>query len=248
MDQILDFSNKALYTVIILAISQFLVFRLLSWLLPILILRKGKRKHAWRYTSLFELIAWVIFLIWAVDFLTESSLIYAIGLFIILFFFTFYTAWIGLKDFIAGAFFKTINHFKVNETLKIGEYSGKILKFTPSAIILETEAGESIFLPFSYLFGKVIIKSNPAETILSHTFRMEIPGTRSLSLTVDEIYNEILNMPWSSLKKDPQIKPLLETRTGHLLELTIFSIEKEYFLEMENRIKGKFQAVIESEP
>ncbi|MCF8364273.1 MAG: mechanosensitive ion channel [Bacteroidales bacterium] len=242
MDQILDFSNRALYTVITIAVSLFFVFRLMSWLLPILLLRKGTRKYAWRYTSLFELVAWLIFLIWAVNFLSESSLIYAIGLFVILFFFTFYTAWIALKDFVAGAFLKTINHFKVNETLRIGDYSGKIIKFTPSAIILETESGESIFLPYSYLFGKVIIKSNPAETILSHTFRIEIPGTRNLSITIDEIYKEVLNMPWSSLKKDPQIKPIMETATGHLLELTIFSIEKEYFLEMENLIKGKFQA------
>ncbi len=240
MDQFLDISNKSIYTVILLAISLFFVFRLLSWILPMLMLRKDKRKHAWRYTSLFELGAWIIFMIWSVNFLIDSSLIYAIGLFIILFFFTFYTVWIAIKDFVAGAFFKTISHFKINETLKIGDYTGKILKFTPTAILLETESGESIFLPYSFLFGKVIIKSNPTETILSHTFRIEVPASGNLSGIINNIYKDILNMPWSSLKKSPQIKPIIETNTGHLLELTIFSIEKEYFLEMENLIKEKY--------
>jgi len=240
MEQILDFSNRAVYTVILLAVCLFFIFRLLTWLLPLLVLRKDKRKQAWRYTSLIELIAWILFLIWSVNFLTSGSPVYAIGLFVILFFFTFYTIWIALKDFIAGAFFKTIHHFNANEALKIGDYSGKIIKFTPSAIILETESGESIFLPYSYLLGKVVIKSNPAETILSHTFKMEIPATESLSSTITHINKTILNMPWSSLKKVPQIKSLMETNNGHILEVTIFSIERAYFLEMENLIKSEY--------
>ena len=240
MEQLLDISNKTIYIIILLAVSLFFIFRILTWIIPMLMLRKDKRKHAWRYTSFFELIAWIIFLIWSVNYLIDSSLIYAIGLFIILFFFTFYTTWIVLKDFVAGAFFKTINHFKINDTLKIGEYVGKIIKFTPSAILLETESGESVYIPYSFLFGKVIVKSNPAETILSHTFRIEVPAHGNLSNTIAKINNDLLNMPWSSLKKSPQIKPIIETNTGQLLEITIFSIEKEYFLEMENLIKEKY--------
>lgn len=242
MEEILNFSNRSLYTVIIVAVGLFFIFRLLSWLLPLLLLRKDKRKQAWRYTSLAELMAWILLSIWAINFLGESSPVYAIGILILLFALIFYTAWIALKDFVAGAFFKTINHFKLNETLKIGEYSGKIAKFTPSAIILETESGETIYFPYSYLYGKVIIKSNPAETILSHTFKFEISETKNLSATIDNIYNDILNMPWASLKKSPQVNPLMETNTGHMIELTIFSIEKEYFLDMENLIKSKYAA------
>ena len=32
----------------------------------------------------------------------------------------------------------------------------------------------------------------------------------------------------------------METQNGQMLEVTIFSIEKEYFLEMENHIKRKY--------
>jgi hypothetical protein len=242
MEQILEFSNIALYTVILLAVCLFFIFRLLLWLLPLLLLKKDKRRHAWRYTSLIELIAWIIFLLWSVNFLTNSSPAYAVGLFVLLFLFTFYVAWIALKDFVAGAFFKTVNHFKANETVKIGSYSGKILKFTPSAIILETESGESIYLPYSYLIGKVVVKSNPAETILSHTFRIDLPVSDNISSVIEQISNDILLMPWASLKKVPQIKPLMATGSSQLFEITIFSIEKEYFLEMENLIKSKYAA------
>jgi hypothetical protein len=240
MDQIFEISNRAVFTFIILALGLFLVFRLITWLLPLVMFKKDKRKHVWRFAAILELIVWIIFLVWSVNFLAESSLIYAIGLVIILFFFTLYTTWVGLKDFIAGALFKTNKTFSLNETVKIGEYSGKIVKFSPTALLLETESGESIFLPYSFLFGKVMVKSHPAETILNHTFRFEIPSTENLSVTMQKIRTEILNMPWASLKKTPQIKPLMETPTGQLLEVTLFSIENEYFPEMENILKGKF--------
>lgn len=240
MDQLLEFSNIALYTVILLAIGLFLLFRLLTWLVPILMLKNDKRKYAWRYTALVELLAWIAFLIWSVNFLSGSNPIYAIGLFILLFFFTFYTAWIALKDFIVGAFFKANTHFKINETLKIGDYTGKILKFKPSGIILETESGETIYLPYSTIMGKAVVKSNPAETILSHTFRMEIPKTDKLSVTIRSIQDDIILMPWASLKKSPQVKPVAETTDKEVLDITIFSIEKDYFLEMENLLKQKY--------
>lgn len=243
MDQILDFSNIALYTVLLFAIGLFLLFRFLSRLVPIIAIRKEKRKHAWRYISLIELAVWIVFLIWSVNYLSESSPIYAFGLFLMLFFFTFYTAWVALKDYIIGAFFKANTHLKINETLKIDKYSGKIIRFNPSGIVLETESGETIYLPYSTMMGKAVVKSNPAETILSHSFRMEIPKTGKLSTTIRNIQNDIIIMPWASLKKSPQIKSVAETITAHVLEITIFSIEKEYFLEMENLIKQKYAGI-----
>lgn len=240
MDQILDFSNIALYTVILLALAIFVIFRMLTWLVPLLALNKEKRKHAWRYTSLVELIVWIVFMIWSVNYLSDNSPVYALGLFILLFIFTFYTAWIALRDFIIGAFFKTNNHVKINETIKVGEYAGKIVKFKPSGMVLESESGESVFLPYSVIYGKAVVKSNPAETILSHTFRIEIQQTEKLASVIQHIQTDIIKMPWASLKKSPQIKPVMETRGGQMLEITIFSIEKEYFLEMENLIKQKY--------
>lgn len=248
MDQILEFSNIALYTVIVMALGLFIIIRLLTWLVPLFALKKEKRRSAWRYTALIELILWIVFLIWSVNFLSGSSPVYAIGLFILLFFFTFYTAWIALKDFIVGAFIKTIDHFRTNQTVKIGEYSGKIIKFKPSGVVLETESGEMVYLPYSYLFGKAIIKSNPAETILSHTFKLEIATKPNLPATIENIHNDILRLPWASLKKSPQIKPVMETKNGQMLEVTIFSIQKEYFLEMENHIKRKYALKPENEP
>jgi len=240
----IELSNIAIYTIILLAIGLFFLFRLLSWLLPPLLLKKERRRFVYKYTSIVELFVWITFLIWSVYFLSEKSPLYAAGLFLILLTFTFWTAWIGLKDYIAGAIFKTSNNLNINEIIQIGEYHGKIIKYTHTTLVIETEAGEIIYLPYSYIKGKVIIKSHPAESILSNTFRFEIHRQASIQGLIDKIYIDIINLPWSSLKRDPIIKPVAETTLGHLLEITVFSNEKEFFPEMENLIKAKYGTTV----
>jgi hypothetical protein len=240
MDFQIEFSNIALYTFLLLTIGLFFIFRLVNWLLPLLIFKKGKRKLAWRYMAIVELFVWTGFLIWSVNFLAHNNQLYAIGLFIILFIFTIWAAWIGLHDFIAGAIFKTNRNLNLNDTVEIGEYHGKIRKFTSNKLVLETESGEIVYLPYASLYGKTIVKSHPADTILNHTFRLEIPKDAKLQQTTDKLYNNIINLPWSSLKKEPQIKPLHETESGFMLEITVFSMERDYFPEIEKTIKKHF--------
>jgi len=243
MDLHIEFSNIALYTFLLLTIGLFFMFRLLNWLLPVLIFKKGKRKYAWRYIAIVELLIWTGFLIWSVNFLAGNNQLYATGLFVILFVFTFWAAWIGLKDFIAGAIFKINQNLNLNDTIQIGEYSGKVIKFTSNNLVLETESGELIYLPYGSLFGKTLVKSHPAETILNYTFRFEIPREAEIQKTADKIYKDVINLPWSSLKKEPQIKPLGETITGFMMEATVFSMEKEYFSEIEKIIKRRYAIV-----
>lgn len=235
-----QFSNIALYTFLLLAIGLFLMFRLLNWLLPILFFRKGKRKHAWRYISIIEVFVWIGFLIWSVNYLSDNNQLYAFGLFLLLFGFVFWAAWIGLRDYVAGAIFKTNHDLRQNDTVRIGDFSGKIVKFAANKLVLETGSGEIIYLPYGNLFGKAIIKSHPAETILNYTFRFEVPkGSNILEIT-EKVYADIINLPWSSLKKEPQVKPLTETATGFEMEATVFSMEKEYFSEIEKVIKQRY--------
>jgi small-conductance mechanosensitive channel len=148
--------------------------------------------------------------------------------------------WIGLRDFIAGAIFKTNRNLNLNDTIKIDKYNGKVIKFTSNKLVMETESGEIIYIPYASLFGKTIIKSHPAETILNYTFRFEIPQDADIQQTTERINTDIINLPWSSLKKEPQIKPIGETEFGFMLEVTVFSMERDYFPEIERIVKRRF--------
>lgn len=236
----IDFSNITLYVFIVIALALFFGLRLLTWLLPALIHGEERRKIVWRYKSLFEMFLWGLFLIWAVRYLYQSNQPYSVALFALLILFLLFSGWIGLKDFVAGAFLKAGHKLALNESIKVGDYLGTIIRFGYSSLVLETDSGETVYLPYSYLFGKVIVKSHPAESILRYTFRIEIPPVSSIREAIEDMYLFVLNLPWISLTKEPQIKSMSETSSGHLLEITLYSFEKKHFQDMEKMIKEKY--------
>jgi len=242
----IDFSSFGIYFLLFLALALFFALRLISWLLPVIFTGDDHRKIALRYKTLVELVIWVVFNIWSVQYLYSSNQPYAYGLFVILFLLLVYAGWIGLKDMLAGAFVKAGQKLTLNETIRVGEFSGKIIAFGYTSLTIESDEGETIYLPYSYLQGKALIKVQPAESISRHTFRFEIDKKASTRETIEHIRYFILNLPWISLKKEPQIRPLSETSTGQVIEITLFSIEKEHFQDMEKLIKAKFAMEVET--
>ncbi len=62
----------------------------------------------------------------------------------------------------------------------------------------------------------------------------------SLLKSIESIKIDILNLPWVSVKKIPVIKPVNETDLNFILEITVYALEKEYFVKIENYIKEKY--------
>ncbi len=235
-----SFSNAAIYRVILLAAVLFILFRIIRWLLSVTVFKKNNKEFIRRYSSAVELIAWTGFLFWAVSFVWDDNRYYAIGLLVLLFGLSFWILWLSVRDFLAGAVFKITHNLHISDGVKIGDYSGKIVNLTPTHLIMETETSEMIHLPYSKLTGLPVIKSHPAEAIFNHTFRIVVPGEKDIQETMDQIYKELINLPWSSLKKEPQIKSPGATENGYIIEITAFSINKEYFPEIEKAIKRKY--------
>jgi hypothetical protein len=236
----IDFSNFTLYITILLALGLFVFLKILTRSLPAMLPAEDYRKNILRYKSLFEVLVWIIFITWSVRYLHQNNQPYSIALFVLLFLFLIYTGWIGLKDFVSGAMLKAGHRLTINETIKVEGYQGTITRFGATSLILESDSGETIYLPYSFLFGKIIVKSHPAESILRYTFRIEIARTASIREAIDQVYRFILNLPWISLTKEPQIKPISETADGQLVEVTLYSFEKRHFQDMEKLIKEKF--------
>ncbi len=242
----IDISNINLYVFIALALILFFLLRLFTWLLPELFPKEEHRKIVLRYKSLLELGVWIIFIIWSVQYLRNTNQPYAIALFFLLILLIIFAGWTGLRDYIAGAILKAGHKLTLNETVKVKDFTGKIIRFGSTNLVLESDSGETVYLPYSFLLGKVIVKAHPAESILRHTFRIEIAKRESISDSLTSIRIFILNLPWTSLTKEPQIKPVGETSSGQLVEITLYAFEKDHFQDMEQMIKSKFAVVSDS--
>lgn len=242
----IDFSNINLYVFMALALILFFMQRLFTWLLPELFPKEEHRKFVQRYKTLFELGVWIVFIIWSVQYLQSTNQPYAIALFLLLILLVVFTGWTGLRDYIAGAIIKAGQKLSINEVVKVQDFTGKIIRFGSTNLVLESDSGETVYLPYSFLLGKAIVKAHPAESILRHTFRIEIAKREAISDSLTDIRIFILNLPWTSLTKEPQIKPVGESGSGQLVEITLYAFEKGHFQDMEHLIKSKFALVHDS--
>ena len=235
-----ELSNRAVFIFLLLGLAVFFTFRVLKFLSPKLLKRKRYQQLFNNLLPIIELFTWVLFFIWAVEFFMTRHFLLAFVVFILLMLTVYWLFRFAIKDFVAGIVFKSGGNFNLNENVEIGNFTGKITKFGLRSLILETEKGKTICLPYSLVLQQVSIKSHLAETIASHTFRLKTAKKHSLDKTVDEIRTSIFNLPWSSIKKSPQVKLISEDDKFFYFDITVYSVEQEYFYKIENQLKERF--------
>jgi len=236
----IEFSRFAVYLFLFLAVVLFLFFRIPGKVVPLLPIKKEMKRSLTRYLPALEIFSWGFFFIWTIQYFWKNNQMYSVGLFFILILLMLWVSWYSLKDFIAGAVFRANSSFKIQDTIQIEQYVGKIVDFQSRNIVVETDSGETIHYPYSKLLGKVIIKSIPAEMIRNKTIFLNISKDSSLIETITNIRSDILNLPWSSIKKEPQIKPIGENNDSFELEIVIFALETEYFYKIESYLKENY--------
>ncbi len=236
-----ELSRGEIYLFLLIAIVIFFLFRVLNKSLSFFPVRKKLRKALLNYLPVVEMAVWFIYIIWAIQFLWIGNRLYALELSVILSLFVLAVSWFSLRDFIAGAVFKASGKFSKNETVKIGDFSGKISGFESRNLILETEKGETVYIPYGKVLGNVIIRSHPAEKVMSHTFQMHLKNISDPIEVMNRIKVGILASPLSSLKKEPKIK-LLDSGDGlaPVFEITVYAIETEHFVRLEKYVRSLF--------
>ncbi len=71
-----------------------------------------------------ELIVWLIFIFWAVDYLFKNKLYYQYLVISIVIIVVIFLAWFVIKDFIAGIVFKVQNDLQINSNIQLGKIIG----------------------------------------------------------------------------------------------------------------------------
>lgn len=231
------FSDIAVYRFIIIAIILFAAFRITGNVLPLLLKKKLFLKYFTRYFPVFELIVWIVFLIQAFGVFIKSNLLFAVGASLMLMFISYWLTVYFLKDIIAGIIFRTTNDFTVNETGEFETHSGRIREFHLRNLEVETDKDESIYIPYSKIINHVTVKSHPAETLTSYSFIINISGENAKTGFPGKVKQEILNLPWTSVSKEPKIRRIDKNKSGCVYEIIVYSPEKEHYYKIENYIK-----------
>ncbi|MBN3034746.1 MAG: mechanosensitive ion channel [Bacteroidales bacterium] len=237
-----QWTGFTVYLFLALAVVLLLLFRILRIGIHLLPTGRRKKDALVRFVPATEIFVWLLFTIWAIQLFWDTNRLYALIMAVILTFIILWLCWFALRDFLAGALFRVDKGFQKDEMIRVGEYSGKIRELKHRYLLLETGSGEIIHIPYTKLQGQIITKSHPAAHILGHTFQIRArrsSGFRELSTSITE---SLLNLPYISVKKPPQIKRIGEEEDDYLLEITAYAVNAGFFPDIEHAIRMKYSA------
>lgn len=219
----------------------FVGFRLLRFMLDHNPTFARWKRMADRYLPLIEFLVWLVFLFWVVSSSFETNILLAIAVMVLLLYISYWVSQYVLKGFIAGVVFRFTGSLRLNETVTINGQSGRITQFKGQTLEIETEKGEILFVPYSEVMTAVQAKNDNSETIRNHSFQVRARKEKSIEQLKQDIRASILQLPWASVKRAPNIAPLDEEEKAFVFKITVYSVEKEYFHRIEKYVKEKFE-------
>jgi len=221
-------------------IILFILFSLVRYGFPYLLSNKKKANQFLKYFRLAELILWIFFFAWFLFRFAEIKSLFAFLLFgiqlgIIYLIFRFW-----LSDLIAGIIFKNSKHIDIGDSIQYEKHSGKIVKIGSRYIEIENSEGNSVYVPISKITSAIFSKTESTEQTSGFSFELETSYEEDIDKAIENIKSSIIALPWSSIRKSPQMSLKGQTNKSLIFNVTIFAIDRSYFGKIETHIKKKF--------
>ena len=233
----IHFSHTAVYLFLLIAVILIALFRILNFFIPVIPIKSKNQTSIKKVLPVIEFTTWLIFLIWGINYFIRNNIYFAAGLGLILLLIMFWFAWYSLRDMISGIIIKSNKDLRINDSIYVAGYHGKIIRFGFRNLVLETENGKNIYLPYTMLIKKEFIRSHPAEKILSHSFKVTLHKEKAIEQTTEDIRLTLLSLPWVSQIKSPGIRLESETGTSYVFHVTVYSLESRYFMLIEKSLQ-----------
>ena len=237
-----NISNAALFRLIIFSLFVFLLFRLLNYALNHIKNKKTSLKLLAKNILLVELLTWIFFLIWAANSARDRNPILSLSITAVLLFVLFWVSYYGLKNIIAGVFFRYQENYAIGDQYQNQEYKGRIVDFTLLALHLESREGQLISIPYGKLADKVSSYQENEKTKIAYSFDLTTPKEKEIQEITQDIKSILLSMAWVSTHRTPEIKQLKTTESSYLFKISFFAINNEYALKTEQVLKSKFSS------
>jgi len=225
---------------ILWGIVLFLLFSLMRFGFRYL-LRDNKKKYLiQKYFHLAELIVWIFFFSWFLFVFAEIKSLFVFIVFGLLLGVIYLLFRFWLIDIIAGVIFKNSNRINQGDSIQIKELSGKVIKIGTRTIEIENDEGISVYIPFSKLASAIYSRTESVAQTSGYSFELETSLEEDIDSVTENIKSSIIALPWSSIRKSPQIFLKGQTGKSLIFSITVFAIDRSYFGKIETHIKKKF--------
>jgi hypothetical protein len=223
-----------IFIVFLVAALLFLMIRAIRLGLKRLLNRYSGLEYLSNLKLVIELIIWLIYIVWATEYLFREKFFYQYLVYTMIFITTGFVAWFLLKDIFAGIIFRIRHNLKNDSYICAGELMGQIKSQHLTCLKLLTDNGHLLSIPYSRIIQEVITELAQASTSGDHVFHLKVDSSISKTNAESLIRNTLLNNPWSNLKEEPRLRFMEEDENGYIYEISFhpMNIKKMNFIRI----------------
>lgn len=237
----LHFATGPVILIIILAGILFLFFRLVNYFIYRITTERKYLKIIIKNIPFIELLSWIVFLSWSAHYSYHRNPAFSFAVVLLLIAIIYWISHFGLKNLIAGVFFRYQENSSIGDTYISDSYQGKITGFKLFHLQIESGDGKQISIPYEKLTGHVNIFQKPAGSLTFHTFELTLKNHPVLPGEAKaEIKRALVVMPGIATEKMPGVMLIDQDGSNLTFKVSFYAVNREYAVTVEQKIKEKF--------
>lgn len=229
-----------LLVIVVAALVIVLTFRILHWLLRPLV-RRYTRWLRMSYVLMgVELLVWTGWLFWVVQATVGNRQVYTLVTVGIAFLLVGLFAWFLLRDVVAGIIFKLQHTLKLNQSIRVVDTSGRLLRLGITALVLENASGEQIKIPYTKLINETVARNEASDVIEPFDFSLQVSKSLAKDRWVPTLQQQVLLLPWASAQRTPVVQWQREDEATHTFDLRVYSLNAYQAQKIESHLRHMY--------
>ncbi len=236
-----EFRYSILSIIIIISISvlMVLVFSFIKTYLPVFFkgFKPNEQKfRRWIYIS--EFIFVLAVLIVFISYVASKNSIIAIVLMTVLLLAFYFVSIYFVKDYLVGLIVKSSGAYKIGDQITVEGATGRISGLGRTQLMVKDTAGNTVYVPYSWLRSRVKTVQQKTEKINGYTFtfkhQSEVVGEDDTKV----ILQYIKLLPWTHPAFEPTVE--LDKQAETNIKVTVYAFDKAFHSKIESSVKDKF--------
>ena len=232
--------------IIVLFIIAGLVLFAILWMANKAILSAvaGERIHPafQRIFPAVEFLLWFLYLLWALRGIFSDWHFYNILMSAVIISIIIGVGWFIARDFLAGIVLKSEMPFQTNQYISIAQTAGTLKRFGYRSLVIETDSGQIVKIPYSRLTNEIITCQNNSEGLKGYETTVTVSSSKEKDDTTWLISKKIMLLPWTMPAKKPIVK-LLDESSGpeNKYLVKFFAANSDHASKISQHIKEHFK-------
>lgn len=227
--------------VLIAGLSVFILLKIVRWLLKKVrrpLLFWGKAENAF---PAIEITLWTVFGYVAAGWLAGGLLAHPYLVLDVLFVLAIALGWIFLRDLYKGVLYKIQNNITVGNFIQAGDLSGRIKSIHLTHLIIVSDNGKPIKIPFKNLNSKIISSLTNLNTMGESKISLEMDKQFSKKESEQKIRHQIAQSPWCTYSAPASINCIKEDENRYYFEVALHTLNLKHLKRAEMALRNHFE-------